>query len=62
MTDAERIKKLRAAIKPFAKAASCAENDEGNDYCLAYSSARHELTLGDLRRAKRTLTATERGA
>jgi hypothetical protein len=43
--------KLRAALEPFAKAAKCTEDDEADNYCLANSSARHELTIGDLRRA-----------
>lgn len=49
------IDRLRVALKPFALAAECAESDEGNDYCLDGSSARYELTLGDLRRAAAAL-------
>lgn len=45
-------RKLREALKPFAKAADCVEDDEANDYCLSNSSARYELTIGDLIRAK----------
>jgi hypothetical protein len=69
MTDTEKQKYLtklrdmmlekeryRKALKPFAEAARCAEPDEDDDYCLAGSSARHELTLGDLRNAAKAVT------
>lgn len=45
----------RAALKPFAVAARCAEDDEKDSYSLAFSSARHELTIGNLRRAAKVL-------
>lgn len=47
--------RLRVALKPFAEAAKCAEDDETDDYCVAGSSARHRMTLGDLRRARAAL-------
>lgn len=47
--DGERKDK---ALAPFAKAAECAEEGEPDDYGLDCSSARHELTIGDLYRAR----------
>lgn len=45
------------ALQPFAKAAECAENDEGDGYGLDRSSARYELNLGNLRKARVILSS-----
>lgn len=52
--------RLREALEPFAKAAKYAEPDEADEYTLYGSSARHELTLGHLRKARAALTAGKR--
>ena len=45
------------ALKPFAKAAELAENDEPNKTTLFSSSSRHAITLGDLKRAAKVFAA-----
>ena len=58
MADATaRAERLAEALEPFAKAAASAEPDEDGRYSLYSSSARHQLTLGDLRRARDELSA-----
>lgn len=49
---------VREALKPFARAAKYAEEDEPDSATLFSSSARHEITLGHLRAAKRALSTT----
>lgn len=51
------IGRLQAALKPFAAAAEVAERDEADDYSLYGSSARHVLTIGDLRKAHAVIVA-----
>jgi hypothetical protein len=50
-----RVEQLEAALRPFAKAAECAEDDEPEYSTLYSSSARHRITLGDLFRASAAL-------
>lgn len=47
---------LRKALRPFARAARYAEDDEPDSTTLFSSSARHEIKLGHLRAARRALS------
>lgn len=53
-------RRMREALKPFAKAAKIAETDEPDSYSLYGSSARHGLTIGDLKKAAETLSSDQR--
>lgn len=52
------LERARSALKPFAKALRA---NEANNLSLASSSARYDITMGDLRRARSLLLAKGEG-
>jgi len=55
----EALAKAREGLEPFAKAAYHAEDDEPDSNSLFSSSARHQITLGNLRGAPKVIAAID---